>query len=101
MAFSTQSTWNALNSGLIQMAGSIQHNFTQDLEQLQNINQEWQNFSGQVESFDDVLNQQQLVEDPTTGTYYEAPYSSYETDGPDGAGYYTSNGEPLSPVAGG
>lgn len=100
MAFSTQSTWNALNSGLIQMAGSIQHNFTQDLEQLQNINQEWQNFSGQVESFDDVLNEQQLVQDPTTGTYYEAPYSSYETDGPDGAGYYTSNGEPLSPVAG-
>lgn len=100
MAFSTQSTWNALNSGLIQMAGSIQHNFTQDLEQLQSINQEWQNFSGQVERFDDVLNEQQLVEDPTTGTYYEAPYSSYETDGPDGAGYYTSNGEPLTPVAG-
>ena len=100
MAFSTESTWNALNSGLIQMAGSIQHNFTQDLEQLQNINREWQNFSGQVESFDDVLNQQQLVEDPTTGTYYEAPYSSYETEGPDGAGYYTSNGQPLNPVAG-
>ena len=59
-----------------------------------------QNFSGQVESFDDVLNEQQLVEDPTTGTYYEAPYSSYETDGPDRAGYYTSNGERLNPVAG-
>jgi hypothetical protein len=98
MALSTQSTWNSLNSGLIQMAGSIQHNFTQDLEQLQNINQEWQNFSGQVESFDDVLNQQQLVQDPTTGTYYEAPYSSYETDGPDGAGYYTSSGQALNPV---
>ncbi len=99
MALSTKSTWNALNSGLIQMAGSIQHNFTQDLEQLQNLNQEWQNFDGQVESFDDVLNDQQLVEDPTTGTYYEAPYSSYDTDGPDGAGYYTSSGQPLSPVS--
>ncbi len=100
MALSTQNSWNALNSGLIQMAGSIEHNFTQDLEQLQEINQEWQNFDGQVESFDDVLNEQQLVEDPTTGTYYEAPYSSYETSGPDGAGYYGSDGQPLQPVNG-
>jgi hypothetical protein len=100
MAFSTQNAWNALNSGLIQMAGSIQHNFTQDLEQFQDLNQEWQNFDGQVESFDDVLNEQQLVEDPATGTYYEAPYSSYETNGPDGAGYYGSGGQPLQPVNG-
>lgn len=98
MALSTESSWNALNSGLIQMAGSIQHKFTQDLEQLQSINQEWQNFSGQVESFDDVLNQQQLVQDPTTGTFYEAPYSSYDTDGPNGPGYYTSNGQLLNQV---
>ena len=98
MALSTKSTWNALNSGLIQMAGSIQHSFTQDLEQLQSINQEWQNFSGQVENFDDVLNQQQLVQDPATGTYYEAPYSSYDTAGPAGPGYYTSDGQLLKQV---
>jgi ABC-type bacteriocin/lantibiotic exporter with double-glycine peptidase domain len=100
MALSTQVTWNSLNSGLIQMAGFIQHNFTQDLEQLQALNREWQQFSGQVQSFDDVLNEQQLVEDPTTGVYYEAPYSSYDPDGPDGPGYYTSDGDPLNPVAG-
>ena len=97
MALSTEGTWNALNSGLIQMAGSIQHKFIQDLEQLQSLNEEWQNFSGQVESFDDVLNQQQLVQDPTTGTYYEAPYSSYDNSGPEGPGYYT-NGQLLKPV---
>jgi hypothetical protein len=100
MALSTESTWNGLNSGLIQMAGFIQHNFTQDLEQLQALNREWQQFSGQVQSFDDVLNEQQLVEDPTTGVYYEAPYSSYDPDGPDGPGYYSSNGDPLNPVSG-
>jgi hypothetical protein len=100
MALSTQSTWNGMNSGLIQMAGFIQHNFTQDLEQLQALNREWQQFSGQVQSFDDVLNEQQLVEDPTTGVYYEAPYSSYDPDGPDGPGYYSSDGDPLNPVSG-
>lgn len=98
MALSTEGTWNALNSGLIQMAGSIQHKFIQDLEQLQSLNEEWQNFSGQVDNFDDVLNQQQLVEDPTTGTYYEAPYSAYDASGPDGPGYYTGNGQLLNPV---
>ena len=90
--------WNALNGSLIQMMGAIQHNFTQDLQQLQQINQQWQDFSGQVENFDDVLNSQQLVQDPSTGTYYEAPYTSYRTEGPDGAGYYLSNGQRLSQV---
>jgi hypothetical protein len=99
MAFSTQASWNGLNSGLIQMAGFIQHNFTQDLEQLAALNREWQQFSGQVEDFDDVLNEQQLVRDPATGVYYEAPYSSYDPDGPDGPGYYTSDGDPLEPVS--
>jgi hypothetical protein len=93
LALSTESEWNAENSGLIQMSGAIQHNFTQDLQQLQQVNQEFQDFSGQVANFDDTLNSQQLVQDPSTGTYYEAPYSSYEVDGPDGAGYY--NGQQL------
>jgi hypothetical protein len=94
--FSTATSWNSLNGAMIQMSGAIQHNFTQDLQQLQQINQQWQDFSGQVENFDDVLNSQQLVEDPSTGTYYEAPYSSYDVNGPNGPGYYLANGDELN-----
>ena len=97
LALSTASEWNAENSGLIQMAGAIQHNFTQDLQQLQQVNQQFQDFSGQVANFDDTLNSQQLVQDPATGTYYEAPYSSYQVNGPDGPGYYNGN-TLLNPV---
>jgi hypothetical protein len=98
LGLAASAAWNSLNGSLLQMMGAIQHNFTQDLQQLQQINQQWQNFSGQVENFDDVLNSQQLVQDPSTGSYYEAPYSSYQSDGPDGAGYYLSNGERLNEV---
>jgi hypothetical protein len=51
-----------------------------------------------VANFDDTLNSQQLVKDPSTGGYYEAPYSSYIVDGPDGPGYYLPNGQRLNPV---
>jgi hypothetical protein len=95
---SNQPQWNALNSSLVQMAGEIQHDFTQDLQQLQQVNQQWQNFSGQVQNFDDVLNNQQLVQNPSDGTYYEAPYSSYQVDGPAGAGYYLDNGQRLNEI---
>jgi hypothetical protein len=98
LALSTGDQWNALNAALIQMAGAIQHLFTQDLQQLQQINQQFQNFSGQVANFDDVLNQQQLVQDPSTGTYYEAPYSSYTINGSAGPGYYLPSGQPLNVV---
>jgi hypothetical protein len=80
--------WNAINGALLQMVGSIQHSFTQDLQEIQRLNQQWQSFSNQVANFDDVLNNQQLTQDPTTGTYYYAPYDSYEADGPNGPGYY-------------
>ena len=83
---------------MVQIAGSIQHDFTQDLQELQRVNQQWQDFSGQVADFDDTLNQQQLVRDPTTGIYYEAPYSSYDPNGPGGPGYYLPNGDSLQPV---
>ncbi len=95
---SIEPQWNALNGSLIQMAGAIQHDFTQDLQQLQQVNQQWQNFSGQVQNFDDVLNNQQLVQDPTDGTFYEAPYSNYRVDGPAGPGYYLDNGQRLNPI---
>lgn len=98
LALSTSDQWNALNSGLIQMAGAIQHDFTQDLQQIQQVNQEFQNFGGQVENFDDVLNSQQLVQDPTTGHYYEAPYSRYVVDAAGGPGYYLDNGQKLNEI---
>lgn len=98
LALADSGQWDPLNGALIEMAGSIQHNFTQDLEEIQAVNREWQDFSGQVANFDDTLNNQQLVQDPTTGQYYEAPYSSYAADGPDGPGYYLPSGQRLSEV---
>jgi hypothetical protein len=71
-------TWDAVNGALIQMAGAIQHNFTQDLETINQLNQQWQSFSNQVANFDDTLNNQQLTQEPTTGIYYDAPYDSYD-----------------------
>jgi hypothetical protein len=97
LALTSASEWNAENSGVIQMAGAVQHKFTQDLEQLAQANRQFQEFSGQVADFDDTLNSQQLVQDPSTGTYYEAPYSSYVVDGPDGPGYYDGQ-QRLNPV---
>lgn len=98
LATAPTALWSSLNGGMIQMMGAIQHNFTQDLQSLQALNHQWQDFSGQVANFDDTLNSQQLVQDPSTGGYYEAPYSSYIVDGPDGPGYYLPNGQRLNPV---
>jgi hypothetical protein len=85
------SNWNAVNGALIQMAGAIQHGFTQDLQTINQLNQQWQRFSNQVANFDDILNNQQLTQDPTTGIYYDAPYDSYEAGGPNGPGYYNGD----------
>jgi len=98
LATAPTALWDSLNGGMIQMMGAIQHKFTQDLQSLQALNHEWQNFSGQVANFDDTLNSQQLVQDPSTGGYYEAPYSSYIVDGPDGPGYYLPDGQRLNSV---
>ncbi len=97
LALADSRLWNSLNGALIEMAGSIQHDFTQDLQEIQAVNRQWQDFSGQVANFDDTLNNQQLVQDPSTGKLYEAPYSSYG-DGPQGPGYYGANGQLLNPV---
>ena len=98
LALAQSPLWNSLNGVLIQMAGFIQHDFTQDLIDIEQVNRQWQDFSGQVSNFDDVLNSQQLVKDPSSGQYYEAPYSSYIANGPDGPGYYLPNGQRLNPV---
>ena len=91
--------WNSLNPSMLQIAGSIQHNFKQDLSTLQHLNQQWQNFSGQVADFDDTLNNQELVQDPNTHDLYEAPYGAWDPNGPRGPGYYLSNGDQLNPVS--
>jgi hypothetical protein len=95
----TTSLWNSVNGGLIEMMGAIQHSFVQDLQEIERLNQQWQSESAQEANFDDIINGQQLVQDPSTGAYYEAPYSSYSPDGPDGAGYYLPNGQSLNPVS--
>jgi len=98
LALADSPLWDTLNGALIEMAGSIQHDFSQDIEEIQAVNRQWQDFSGQVADFDDTLNNQQLVQDPSTGQLYEAPYSSYLPSGPQGPGYYLPNGQELTPV---
>ncbi len=91
LALAQAGSWNAINGALIQMKGAIQHSFVQDLQTINQLNQQWQSFSNQVANFDDTLNNQQLTQDPSTGTYYDAPYDSYDSDGPDGPGYYNGD----------
>ena len=98
LALADSGQWSPLNGALIEMAGSIQHNVDQDLQQIQAVNRQWQDFSGQVANFDDTLNNQQLAQDPSTGRFYEAPYSSYIVDGAAGPGYYLPSGQRLNPV---
>ncbi len=91
IALAQAGSWNSLNGALIQMMRAVQHSFVQDLQTINQLNQQWQSFSNQVASFDDTLNNQQLTQDPTTGTYYDAAYDSYESDGPYGPGYYNGD----------
>jgi hypothetical protein len=79
--------WNGLFGAMLQMAGSIDQNPHQDLQTISQLSQQWQNFSGQVGNFDDTLNNQQLVQNPVTGKYFEAPYASWDSGG-DPPGYY-------------
>jgi hypothetical protein len=88
IGMSTTALWNSTNGALIQMMGAIQHNFTQDLQEFARLSQEWQDFDQQEQGFDDALNGVDIVTDPGTGQSYEAPYSAYDPDGPDGPGYY-------------
>jgi hypothetical protein len=37
----------------------------------------------------------QDVQDPATGTIYQAPYDAYDPNGPDGPGYYLNKGGTL------
>ncbi len=99
LGVATTTLWNSVNGGLIEMMGAVQHSFVQDLQDIQRLNQQWQAESAQEANFDDIINGQQLVQDPGDGKLYEAPYSSYDPSGPDGAGYYGPNGQLLNPVS--
>ena len=98
LGVATTNLWNSVNGGLIEMMGAISHSLSVVIGEINHANQEWQNFSGQVANFDDALNSQQLVQDPTNGQLYEAPYDSYIVDGADGPGYYLPNGQRLNAV---
>jgi hypothetical protein len=91
IVLASTASWNAENGALFQIVGSIQHSFTQDLQTMQQLNQQWQNFSNQTANFDDILNNQQLTQDPMTGIYYYAPYDAYDVNGPAGPGYYLND----------
>jgi hypothetical protein len=88
LGIATTSLWNSVNGALTHIVNSIQHSFTQDLQQWENLNRQQQAFNQQVQGFDYALNGVDLVHDPTTGANFEAPYDTYRATGPDGPGYY-------------
>ena len=82
VALATVARWNAVNSGVLRVMNSIQHSFLSDQAEINAINQRQQQFNQNVQQFDNVLNGVQDVQDPTTGTIYEAPYDSYDPTAP-------------------
>jgi hypothetical protein len=99
MLVAPSAAWNSLNGAMLEIAGSIQHDFTQDLATLQQVNQQWQNFNGQVADFSDTLNSQELTKDSNTGIFYEVPYAAWDQNNSRGPGYYLDNGDQLNPVS--
>jgi hypothetical protein len=91
IALATPALWNSLNGALIWAMYGIEHDFTQDLAAIQQAQEQLAGFSRQVAGFDQVLNGTDLVQDPSTGIQYEAPYSAWQNNGPNGAGYYIGN----------
>jgi hypothetical protein len=83
LGLASPSLWGSVNGALIELMGSVQHNFSgDDLQEIAHLNQQWQQFSGQVANFDDELNSQQLVQDPTNGNLYEAPCAAWDQTAP-------------------
>ena len=87
LGIATQQSWNLVSGALTDIVSGIQHNFTQDLQQWENLSRQGQAFNQQVQGFDDALNGVDLVHDPTTGATFEAPYDTYRATGPEGPGY--------------
>jgi hypothetical protein len=88
--------WNADNGALIHIMFGVQHSITQDLQQYEQLSRQWQAFGQQVQGFDYALTGVDLVNDPTTGATFEAPYNTYNPSGPDGPGYYSPAGTKLT-----
>jgi hypothetical protein len=95
LGVASPSQWNAVNGALIHMMFSIQHSITQDLQQYEQLGRQWQAFGQQVQGFDYALTGVDLVNDPTTGATFEAPYNTYNPSGPAGPGYYSPAGTRL------
>ena len=91
LALANRALWNSLNPALLRIAAGIQPDFTQDDQALLRVQQQLQGFSQQVAGFDQALNATDIVTDPATGQSYEAPYSAYNANGPNGPGYYTGS----------
>ena len=95
LGVATTSQWNSVNGALIHIMFGIQHSITQDLQQYEQLSRQWQAFGQQVQGFDYALTGVDLVNDPTTGATFEAPYDTYNASGPDGPGYYSPAGTKL------
>jgi hypothetical protein len=91
LAMSTKAQWNALGQALLRVASGIQHDFTQDDQELLRVQQQLEGFAQQVAGFDQALNGTDIVHDAATGQTWEAPYSAYSKSGPDGPGYYVGS----------
>jgi hypothetical protein len=95
LGVATPELWNSVNGALTHVKESIQHAFTQDLLQWEQLSRQQQAFSQQVQGFDYALNGVDLVHDPATGATFEAPYDTYRATGQDGPGYYDPAGNRL------
>jgi hypothetical protein len=88
LGLSSTGLWEAVNGALIKMAGSIQHDFTQDEQTWEHITQQWQLQSQTFQDFDNAITGADLVTDPANGQPYLAPYNAFNAHGPSGPGYY-------------
>jgi hypothetical protein len=91
IALARPALWNSLNAELVWLTFGIQHDFAQDEAAILHVQQQLAGFARQVVGFDQALNGTDIVEDPTTGKQYEAPYNAYDKGGPQGPGYYRSS----------
>ncbi len=96
IALTTPGLWNSLNGAVIAVSYGIEHNFTQDLAAIRQQQQQLAGFAQQVAGFDQALNGTDIVENPATGEQFEAPYSAYDQNGPNGPGYYSGTSGNLT-----
>ena len=92
----TTDLWNSVNGGLVEMMGAIYHSFVQDLQEIQHLDQQWQDESQQEANFDDIINGYQVATDPSTGDPYFVPLEPMQNC-PGGASYCLPSGQQLVP----